>query len=232
MFFREAETAKLAIIAQDPPSHGVLDCRESQDLTISSRPSNICSAYAGDSMTLDQFSDLFSGILSIVTTLAIVAGGIWAYYRFVRQREGVPIIQFSADIAFVDERPDGWIVELLSFVENKGKAQHRFKDFVFDLRALNHTDAVTRSDIHNGQVEFPDLVSCGSWLPKHMTDFFVDPGVTAKYSHLTFVSKKAATLVLHSRFSYPDGKHGHVAEKSVAVPHGLLETPCGSRPRS
>jgi hypothetical protein len=178
-------------------------------------------------MTYTEFKDLFAGIQSIATILALCVGGYWAYFRFVRQREGVPNIEFFADIAFIDERQDEWVVELLSVVENKGKARHSMENFTFDLAFLKHSDPVQFIPKYGDQVGFPHLLRSGSWLPPHMKNFFVDPGVKARYSHLTVVPKEAGTLVLHSRFSYMDGQHIHSAEKSVAVPMANLVTKGG-----
>jgi len=36
--------------------------------------------------------------------------------------------------------------------------------------------------------------------------FFIDPGVSAKYSYITKVSEDAAFLILHSRFKYDDSR--------------------------
>lgn len=168
--------------------------------------------------TYEAFKNLMAGLQSIVTAMALIIGGIWAIWRFRRQREAHPHVEFTADIIFVDEWRDWWIVELISHLENKGKVQHRIENFEFDLFGLYDEDPIQPSKQFGGQVYFPNLIARGSWLPERCDYFFIEPGVKAKYSFVARVPKRARTIILHSWFEYGDGKRSHTAERTVACP--------------
>lgn len=169
-------------------------------------------------MTLDEMDKVASIVQAAATSFALVAGGIWAGLRSHRERERHPHIEFTADIVYVLAQGDSWVVELVSTVTNKGKVQHRIEQFEFDLSILTLGEPVTTSEAFGGQALFPTEVARGSWLPAGMKYFFIEPGVTAKYSYVARVPKTASALMLHSSFSYPDGKHRHTAERTLAVP--------------
>jgi len=169
-------------------------------------------------MTYEEFNHLAGGIESIATVLALAAAGYWAFRRFVKQREDFPYIEFIADIVPIGTQGDWRIVELISYIENKSKVQHRMGDFCFDLFALNAGDEVKISDDFGKQVHFPNKVVRGSWLPEGTDFFFVEPGVRAKYSFIPRVPGQATFVILYSRFNYPDGETSHSAERTIQFP--------------
>lgn len=132
------------------------------------------------------------------------------------------MIDFSADITFHEKVGNWWIVELVTFIENKGKVQHKLRDFDFDLASINSSDPVNTSDEFGGQVLFPNLISKGSFLPKKYSEFFIEPGLKNKYSYITRVPVDAEVLILHSWFNYLDGKHSHSAEVTKKVPKATI----------
>ena len=161
---------------------------------------------------------VFKIIESAATSVALLVAAVWAWFKFVRQRENHPLIDFSADIKFHEKLGNWWIVELVAFIENKGKVQHRIKDFDFDLASLSASDRVTTSEDFGGQVYFPHLIAKGSFRPKKYGEFFIEPGLKNKYSYITRVPADAELVILHSWFEYLDGKHSHSAEVTRKVP--------------
>lgn len=155
---------------------------------------------------------------SLATILAIGIGGIWTYRRFIRQRENHSLIDFSVDIVFHSKLKDWWIVEVVAYIENKGKVQHKIELFEFELASLNSTDKVEITEQFGGQVHFPNIITKGSFLPKKYRYFFVEPGLKNKYSFITRVPADTDLLILHSWFNYLDGKHSHSAEVTKKVP--------------
>ena len=95
---------------------------------------------------------------------------------------------------------------------------------MFDLNALYSEDNIEVSIDWGGQVNFPNSVVEGSFLPQRLKFFFVDPGTKAKYSYVARVPKHATFLILHSSFKYFDKReYVHTAEKSVEVPKSKEE---------
>jgi hypothetical protein len=166
-----------------------------------------------------QETELFFKIIaSVATTIALLIAAAWAYFRFVRQRENYPFIDFTVDMAFHKKIGKWWIVELIAFIENKGKVQHKLEIFKFDLFSLNESDEITTSEDIGGQVYFPNKLAESSFLPKESKYFFIEPGSKNKYSYVTRIPVNAEIVILHSWFNYLDGKHWHTAEATFKVP--------------
>lgn len=167
---------------------------------------------------LQQTEIVFKIIQSAATGIALLIGAIWAFYKFYRQRENYSLIDFTVDVEFHSQKDDWWIVELIAYIENKGKVQHRIQDFEFELASLNANDEVTIAEQFGSQVYFPNILSRGSFLQKKYKYFFNEPGLKNKYSFVARVPKDANTVLLHSWFKYLDGKHSHSAEVTKKVP--------------
>jgi hypothetical protein len=170
------------------------------------------------SWTAGELKDIGAFAQSVGTILSFCVVGYWAYRRYVYQEERYPHIEFSVDINFVGLQNDYWIVELIAYIENKGKVQHTMHSFEFDLSSLYSEDPVEITEKYGGQVDFPRSIQTGTFLT-YSKYFFIDPNVKAKYSYVTRVPKQASFLIFHSWFAYSDKRNvGHSAEKTVKVP--------------
>ncbi|MCL6262983.1 hypothetical protein [Craterilacuibacter sp. RT1T] len=155
---------------------------------------------------------------SLVTTTSILIGGMWVYLKYVRQQERYPNIESSAEIKLIGVQGGYWIAEIVATVENKGKTQHRMYDFFFNMFAISADDPVNTDPRWNGQVNFPHEVVTGSFLPKQYKFFYVDPGVTAKYSYIARIPVNYSFVILHWYFMYGDNrKFKHVAECTIQL---------------
>ena len=167
---------------------------------------------------VEWWKNIASAVQSFGTVSLGLLGGGWAYWKFGIKQDRYPHIETSAEICFIGKHNNEWIVELVTFVDNKGSAQHRMEEFSFDLSALNYDEQLTDADAYGGQVLFPHSIKKGSYLG-HYKYFIVDAGVKAKYSFITRVPTTASFLILHSWFSYGDKrKFSHAAETTVKVP--------------
>ena len=165
------------------------------------------------------FENLAGGVGSLVTAAALIAGGIWAYRKYVIHGERLAHIESSAEIEFIDFQDSFWVVELRAVLTNKGKVEHRIAEFGFNFDGLDKGDPVATSAQWGGQVDFPRSIATGSFLPNSFRFFVVGPGVTARYSYLTRVSEDIGMVMLHCRFGYLDRPgFGHSMEKTVKVP--------------
>jgi hypothetical protein len=171
------------------------------------------------SWTLAHLKDLASIIQSLVTAFALVIGGIWAYRRYVLEENRFAHVETSAEINFVGLHGEYWIAELKAVLNNKGKVQHKIKNFGFDLNALFSGENVNLAPKWGGQVNFPHEIAKGSLLPKSFRYFVIGPGVTAKYSFVTRVPKHASHVILHCWFEYSDRRgYSHTMETTARVP--------------
>ena len=167
---------------------------------------------------MEQLKDWGAPAQSFATILSMIVGAYWIYGSFLRADERYPNVEFTADINVVGAQNGSLVVELIAFVENKGKAQLKMEGLNFDLNALRRDDPVMPSEKWGGQVNFPHEMCQGSFLPQKYDYFFVDPGTNAKYSYITRVPDTTTFLMLHCKFVYFGRGKQHSAEKTIQVP--------------
>ena len=159
-------------------------------------------------------------------TLAIIAGGAWAFWRYVYQGDFKRRVSFAVDVNFVTVHRDAWLVELVAKVDNKGLVSHKITSFEFKLRCINPEDGLEESTKANGQTDIPHKLKEGSWIPAGWENTFVRPGVCNTYTYVTTIPTQAVAAVLLGRFNYQGRDAFHTASKLVKVPQGtLLEMP-------
>ncbi len=89
----------------------------------------------GDPMTLPDWKDI-AGIFPSTATppptvlvagfcLAAMVGGLWAYRRYRAKQSSYADIETSAEISFLGQQDNFWIVELKAILNNKAKAQRK-----------------------------------------------------------------------------------------------------------
>jgi hypothetical protein len=149
--------------------------------------------------------------------LAVMIGGLLAYRRHRARESSYARIETAAEISFIGQQDNFWIVELKAILNNKGKVQRRIHKFRFDLNAIHADDAIDVSKKWGGQVNFANEIAKGSFVPRGYAYCVVGPSVTATYSFVARVPQWATFLILHCWFDYNPG-FTHWMEKAVQVP--------------
>lgn len=167
-------------------------------------------------MNLSDMKDILDAIEALATVLALAIGGYWTYSKFIRQRDNFAFIEFTVDMNFIGKQDGKWIVELIAYLENKGKVQHTFSDLLFDFEALYEGDSVLSNELYGGQAHFPHQLAKRPWIPPGK--YFIEPGLRAKYSYVAQVPPEATFVMLHGRFTYENQAAWHSAERTLAVP--------------
>ena len=177
-------------------------------------------------MTLPDWKDI-AGIFQSTATppavlvaglcLAVIVGGLLAYRRYRAKQNSYAHIETSAEISFLGQQDNFWIVELRVILNNKGKAQHKIHKFRFDLNAIGADDPIDASKKGGGRVNFGNEIAKGSFVPRGYAYCVIGPAVTATYTYVARVPQWATFLMLHCRFDYNPG-FSHWMEKAVQVP--------------
>jgi hypothetical protein len=175
-------------------------------------------------MCWSQLKTIFEVLQSVATIIGIAIGGAWVWFLYKRQGDDRPRIEMSSDIIFHKKIGDWWIVELVVYVENKGKVQHKMRDFNFDLHSINTGDTVDIVQQFGDQAYFPNTIAKGSFLNKNMKYFFLEPGVKGKYSYVARVPALAEAIILHAWFNYDSDDKVHGTEKTAVVPKDSVKS--------
>ncbi len=165
---------------------------------------------------------VLEAIQSVVTTLAIVIGGGWTFWKFVLQRESKAKIEFDVDIRVVGKEKDKILVEAIAIIANRGLIRHKITDFTFKLFYLTENDELNEGDEKiNYQVVFNKLESKKrSWIPQNWKYTFIDPGVVQHYRYVTVLPGDTKYALLNGSFKYPKEKTFHKAQKAFNITEG------------
>jgi hypothetical protein len=124
----------------------------------------------------------------------------------------MPLIQIEADIVFVHKQNGRWFVELVAFLENKGKARLEITKADFELRYSLAEDTADAEavlvpdmfDIKDGLKFPPHLELKEPWLTGG-DSILLDPGVRARHSLVASLPDAATTALFAIEFEYPKG---------------------------
>jgi len=151
-------------------------------------------------MTLEEFKNLVDAIYAIVSTLAIVIGGSWAYWKFVIQKEREPRAEFDLMAEFIGRQDGKWLLEVSGRLVNKGKVRHKMENATMNVRYVLPNDPVVESqeDRQFHQVLFPHSIG----RRKIWWDSYIDPGLEFRNSYVTWVPAEATYILLLCKFQY------------------------------
>jgi hypothetical protein len=170
-------------------------------------------------MDLAEGESLANIIEAIVTSIAILAAGGWAYYRFVHQREREPRAEFTVDLEFVGIQDNYWLVEVSAYVQNKGLVRHAVRDFRINVRYLTKEDKIVDGDEEIlFQILLPHSIKerIGGKDRYLVKNGYIDPTIIHRNSYITAVPIDATFVSVFSRFEYLNEYHS--AQKLFKVP--------------
>ena len=152
-------------------------------------------------------------IIASLQLLAVIAGGIWVFFRFRREGSHSPRVAFEIEGRFFGPQGDGYLAEFMMLVKNEGLVRHRFTAITLRVRGIrNAVPLMLWGDTQ--RVEFPEKVvdDADVMYKVKYGSIFVEPGVTQR---LTFVAKIPAGIrfvLARAQFNY-DSNRTHSTER-------------------
>lgn len=150
----------------------------------------------------ESFATWTGGLLDVAQIAAIILGGWWAYFRFIRQREGRPRASLKHNIQHFDLDEDNYLVHVSEEVTNSGQVL---------LQLVKRTTRVQR-------VLPPDPEPLASFVSKnlHEVPWFqltqphedvtegdppeIEPGETDHFDHDFIVPRSTNIIQIYSHF--------------------------------
>lgn len=165
-------------------------------------------------------------VVTYAPTIALLVGGLWAYWRFVRERDRYPRVTLEATLEQVAWFGDDRIVRVSVAVRNDGTVRLVIPKMRYTLRTLRDGDVLEDgSEGLLGQPVFPhvDVRRRPFTHPRHQYAF-VDAGTATTFSSLARLPASAQVALVQVTLRYRDPRsdfHGAVA---------VLELPVRSQP--
>lgn len=164
----------------------------------------------------------FPDLPTYAEPIAIVVGGAWAYWRFIRERDRFPRVTLTTRLEQIAWHDDRRLVRVSVDVRNDGSVRLLVPKMRYTLRTIREGDPPTDGgDAILGQPVFRhvDVRRRPFTHPRHVYAF-VDAGTTATFSSLAYVPEDAliATAQVTLRYRDPDSDfHGSVATLELPV---------------
>ncbi|NKN12293.1 hypothetical protein [Rhizobium laguerreae] len=144
------------------------------------------------------WKDITAGLQSVVTSIAVIVGGFWAYQKFRYRREREPRAEFDLDVFFAGSQDGRVLIEVNAYVENKGSVRHPVSNLSITIRHLLDSDTIVDgTEKIKGQVVTPHGVTHMLW-----EETYIDPGIRHRNSFITSVPEEATFVLVLGSFSY------------------------------
>jgi hypothetical protein len=140
---------------------------------------------------------------AFVKITAIIVGSMWAYWKFVIQREHEPATDLDIDVQFVGEQDDKRIVEITVLLENKSQVRVKYKDFQVVARYLLDGDKVEEGDSRiRYQLNFPRTIDqrLGGGKRFFSNVEYMNPKQVFRHRHITYIPADSTFLWVQTKF--------------------------------
>jgi len=158
-------------------------------------------------MTTIEILKLLPEYLKVV---ALVIGGLWVYWKFIRQRENEPAADIDIDVKFVGIQDNQWIIEATSFVENKSPVKHKYTNFQVTIRYLLPDDKIEDSSKNNVNFQLDCRRTIDDRINRKKRFFdnvdYINPRQAFKHRYITFLPKEASFVWVQCKFYFGKNK--------------------------
>jgi len=164
----------------------------------------------------------WADLVGYVEPASVIVGGIWAYWRFVFQRDRYPRVTLTPRIEQVARHNGERVVRVSVDVRNDGTVRLIIPEMWYTLRTLRYGDRILDGGPNLlGQPVFPNLeVHRRPFThPRHVYAF-VDAGTTATFTSVARLapSTHLALVQVNMRYRDPDSDfHGAIAVVQLPV---------------
>ena len=169
---------------------------------------------------MDSTSDIFKLIPEYLKAVALIIAGIWAYWKFIYQRENEPAANIDIDVRFIGTQHDQWIIEVTSFVENKSLVKHSYKDFQVTIRYLLPEDKIEDSSDERVKWQLNCYRTIDERINKEKRFFdnvdYINPKQEFKHRYVTFIPVKATFIWIQCKFDFEKKKISGKVKKKMS----------------
>ena len=165
--------------------------------------------------TSGEFKDIAQAISAVLSTIAVIVAGLWAYWKFIWQKEKEPRAEFDVNAEFIGKQNGKWLLEVSAQLVNRGKVRHLMEDASINIRYLTASDEVAESANAElfRQISFPHSIGRRAiWR-----NSFIDPGLSFRISYVSWVPQEATYVLLLCKFKY-EPKQEWPAQRLLKVP--------------
>lgn len=150
-------------------------------------------------------TDIAAVLPDYLGVVLVAIGGLWAYRKFLYQRQGEPATDMDVDLEFVGTQADGHIVQVTTRLENQSLVRHRYKDFTVTIRYLTAEDGVVDGDARiNYQLHCPRTIDgrIGGQERYFANASYINPRQRFHHRYVTFLPADATFAWVQCAFTF------------------------------
>ena len=141
-----------------------------------------------DALNSKEFLELLPEYIQM---FILIIGGIWAYWKFIYQRENEPATNLDIAVLFAGCQDDKWLIEVTAVLENKSLVRQTYRDQRLKIRYLLPNNEIKDGDneqLHQ-QLNFPQSTTTLLNEEGHkMERYFV--GVADTENRMNYINPK------------------------------------------
>lgn len=159
-----------------------------------------------------MLKEILTSLPGIISALALVAAGLWGYFRLRLERSHSPHIELEIDCNLHGPEGDYYIAEVIVVVNNKGLVRQNFHSMTLKIRAITENSELCLKSIYGEErLEAPEKLLEVELIRKTQTEdfLFVEPGVRHLITYSTRLPvtigedrRRIKYLLLRSKFYY------------------------------
>ena len=158
---------------------------------------------------MDNSNEILKIVPAYLQVIAIFVAGIWAYWKFIYQREKEPAADIDIDIRFVSIQNDKWIIEVTACLENKGLVRLTHNSFQVSIRYL-----VSGDKIEDGNKKINYQLNCAKTIDERINGEkrlfsnvkYINPRQEFKYRYITFIDKESSFIWVQCKFEFTNAE--------------------------
>ena len=166
-----------------------------------------------DGMNWGDWSNAASVYQAVVVTIV----GLWAYFRFRKERTHYPHIEFSVDcIVHGTSGDEQYVAEFLVTIRNHGYVQQRFNEILLSVRIPDYKnkklstfeesqDGQGRGPSYDGRLFLPrKIIDDVDIIPPKYKPYIVEPDCEEVIRYITPISANIGFMLVHAEYFYPE----------------------------
>jgi hypothetical protein len=173
-------------------------------------------------------AEAWKAIAEVIQSLGIVATGLWAFWRFGRERVHAPQIAFSVDANFHGPSEGQYVAEYVLTFHNKGNTRVQVNKIELLARGLMSGEPLEEWKERAPRLRFGHkFVDDKKVIPENYRYVFFEPGIEQDYRYISKVPADCKFVLVRGQFFYAKG-NPHSAERVITVKHSkdLHESAC------
>jgi hypothetical protein len=150
-------------------------------------------------------SDVAAVLPDYLGVALLAIGGLWAYRKFLHQRQGEPATDIDVDLEFLGIQADAHIVQVTANLENRSLVRHRYKDFTVTIRYLIAKDGVVDGDARiNYQLHCPETIDSriGGQVRHFANANYINPRQRFHHRYVTYLPAEATFAWVQCEFTF------------------------------